>query len=54
MGAEAAGRPLADWIRTNGTPVDSTMWSSPSGGIGWPTRRELYDLKPGPGLAPAS
>jgi 4-amino-4-deoxy-L-arabinose transferase-like glycosyltransferase len=54
MGAEAAGRPLADWIRANGTPVDSTLWSSPYGGMGWPTRRELYDLKPGPGLVPAS
>lgn len=54
MGAEAAGRPLADWIRTNGTPVDPTLWSSPSGGIGRPTRRELYDLKPGSGLVPAS
>jgi 4-amino-4-deoxy-L-arabinose transferase-like glycosyltransferase len=54
MGAEAAGRPLADWIRANGTPVDSTLWSSPSGRMGWPTRRELYDLKPGTGLVPAS
>jgi 4-amino-4-deoxy-L-arabinose transferase-like glycosyltransferase len=54
MGAEAAGRPLADWVRANGTPVDSTRWSSPSGGMGWPTRRELYDLKPGMGLVPAS
>lgn len=54
MGAEAAGRPLADWIRANGTPVDSTRWSSPSGGMGWPARRELYDLKPGTGLVPAS
>jgi 4-amino-4-deoxy-L-arabinose transferase-like glycosyltransferase len=54
MGAEAAGRPLADWVRANGTPVDSTRWSSPSGGMGWPTRRELYDLKPGTGLVPAS
>jgi 4-amino-4-deoxy-L-arabinose transferase-like glycosyltransferase len=54
MGAESAGRPLADWIRTNGTPVDPTRWSSPSGGMGWPTRRELYDLKPGSGLVPAS
>ncbi|HEX5530539.1 MAG TPA: glycosyltransferase family 39 protein [Methylomirabilota bacterium] len=53
MGAEAAGRPLADWIRANGTPVDSTRWSSPSGGMGWPARRELYDLKPGTGLVPA-
>ena len=53
MGAEAAGRPLADWIHANGTPVDPVLWSSPSG-IGWPTRRELYDLKPGTGLVPAS
>ena len=37
MGAESAGRPLADWIRANGTPVDPALWSE--SGV------------PGPGLA---
>jgi len=54
MGAEAAGRPLAEWIRANGTPVDPALWSEPSGAIGRLARRELYDLKPGSALVPAS
>jgi 4-amino-4-deoxy-L-arabinose transferase-like glycosyltransferase len=27
-GAEAAGRPVLDWVRANGTPVDPTLWRS--------------------------
>jgi 4-amino-4-deoxy-L-arabinose transferase-like glycosyltransferase len=54
MGAEAAGRPLADWVRANGTAVDPSRWSEPGGGFGRVTRRELYDLKPAAGLVPAS
>jgi hypothetical protein len=54
MGAEAAGRPLAEWVRTNGTAVDPSRWSESGGGSGRATRRELYDLKPAAGLVPAS
>jgi 4-amino-4-deoxy-L-arabinose transferase-like glycosyltransferase len=54
MGAESAGRPLADWIRANGTPVDPALWTGSGGALGRGSRRELYDLKPGPGLVPAS
>ena len=53
MGAEAAGRPLADWVRTNGKAVDPSLWTE-SGGVGRAARRELYDLKPDAGLVPAS
>jgi 4-amino-4-deoxy-L-arabinose transferase-like glycosyltransferase len=54
MGAESAGRPLADWIRAHGQPVDAALWggSVPGGGRG--TRRQLYDLKPEAGLVSAS
>jgi 4-amino-4-deoxy-L-arabinose transferase-like glycosyltransferase len=41
MGAETAGQPIADWIRTNGKPVDSNLWRT--------SRRSpmtLYDLRP--------
>jgi 4-amino-4-deoxy-L-arabinose transferase-like glycosyltransferase len=54
MGAEAAGRPLADWIRANGAPVDPALWSESPGAPGRVWRRELFDLKPGTGLVPAS
>lgn len=53
MGAEAAGRPLADWVRDNGKPVDPSRWSASGGGWGRGARRELYDLKPETGLVPA-
>jgi 4-amino-4-deoxy-L-arabinose transferase-like glycosyltransferase len=54
MGAEAAGRPLADWVRTNGKVVDPSRWTESGGGPGRAMRRELYDLKPEAGLVPAS
>ena len=54
MGAESAGRPLADWIRANGTPVDTARWSGATAGLGRASRRQLYDLKPEAGLVPAS
>jgi 4-amino-4-deoxy-L-arabinose transferase-like glycosyltransferase len=53
MGAEAAGRPLADWVRTNGKAVDPSRWTE-SVGVGRAARRELYDLNPAAGLVPAS
>jgi 4-amino-4-deoxy-L-arabinose transferase-like glycosyltransferase len=54
MGAESAGRPLADWVRANGAPVDPARWSESPGPPFRSSRRELYDLKPGAGLVPAS
>jgi len=54
MGAESAGRPLADWIRANGAPVDPALWSESPGPAGRVWRRELFDLKPGTGLVPAA
>jgi hypothetical protein len=54
MGAEAAGRPLADWIRDHGRPVDVEFWGGPAAGVGRATRRQLYDLNPEAGLVPAS
>jgi len=53
MGAEAAGRPLADWVRAHGRAVDATRWGGPPAGIGRAPARELYDLTPEAGLAPA-
>jgi 4-amino-4-deoxy-L-arabinose transferase-like glycosyltransferase len=53
MGAEAAGRPLADWVRAHGTAVDATRWGGSPVGIGRAPVRELYDLTPEAGLAPA-
>jgi hypothetical protein len=54
MGAEAAGRPLADWVRAHGRPVDLALWSGPAAGFGRGARRQLYDLNPEAGLVPAS
>jgi len=45
LGAEAAGQPIADWVRANGTPVDPALWRT--------SRRSamtLYDLRPALGL----
>ncbi len=59
MGGEAAGRPVADWVRANGTLVDPGLWRS-RGAAGFSSRRsgvgglQLYDLRPQAGLAPAS
>jgi 4-amino-4-deoxy-L-arabinose transferase-like glycosyltransferase len=47
MGAEAAGQPIADWVRANGKSVDPELWRT--------TRRSamtLYDLRPDLGLVP--
>jgi 4-amino-4-deoxy-L-arabinose transferase-like glycosyltransferase len=52
VGAESAGRPLADWVRAHGQPVDTSVWGGSVAGRG--ARRQLYDLKPEAGLAPAS
>ena len=46
MGADIAGQPVADWIRTHGKPVDPTLWKT--------SRRSpmtLYDLRADLGLA---
>jgi 4-amino-4-deoxy-L-arabinose transferase-like glycosyltransferase len=51
MGAEAAGRPLADWIRAHGRPVDAAVWGGPEAGER-AGRRQLYDLNPEAGLVP--
>jgi 4-amino-4-deoxy-L-arabinose transferase-like glycosyltransferase len=51
MGAEAAGRPLAEWVRAHGRPVDAAVWGA---GGGRASRRQLYDLNPEAGLVPAS
>jgi hypothetical protein len=52
LGAEAAGEPIADWVRANGRPVDPTLWRSAEPG-GPLIRMRLYDLRPEVGLAPA-
>ena len=54
MGAESAGRPLADWVRAHGKPVDAALWSGSALGGGRGARRQLYDLRPAAGLVPAS
>jgi 4-amino-4-deoxy-L-arabinose transferase-like glycosyltransferase len=54
MGAEAAGRPLADWVRANGKPVETARWGGPVTGFGRGAPRQLYDLRPEVGLVPAS
>jgi hypothetical protein len=53
MGAEAAGRPLAEWVRTHGRPIDAAFWGG-TAGAGRAARRQLYDLNPEAGLVPAS
>jgi 4-amino-4-deoxy-L-arabinose transferase-like glycosyltransferase len=51
LGAEEAGRPLAEWIEANGKPVDPALWrSSRARGRG---RVGLYDLRPDAALVPA-
>ncbi|HEY2992121.1 MAG TPA: glycosyltransferase family 39 protein [Methylomirabilota bacterium] len=57
LGAETAGRPIAEWVRAHGTPVDPDLWRVP--GARRSTMR-LYDLRPptgvylvgGPDMAP--
>jgi len=53
MGAEAAGRPLADWVRAHGAAVEAARWSGPPAAGSRVPARELYDLNPSAGLAPA-
>jgi 4-amino-4-deoxy-L-arabinose transferase-like glycosyltransferase len=63
MGAEAAGRPIADWVRVHGKPVDAALWRAGAGDEGAPVtaaayarsrRMQLYDLRPEAGLAAGS
>lgn len=49
MGADAAGRPVAEWVRTNGKPVPAQSWHSPAGGR---SSAVLYDLRPDDGVVP--
>ncbi len=49
MGADAAGRPVAEWVRTNGKPVPAQSWRSPAGGG---SSAVLYDLRPDYGVVP--
>ena len=56
LGAEAAGRPIADWVRAHGTLVDPALWRSRSLEAGWRgpmSRMQLYDLRPEAGVVPA-
>jgi 4-amino-4-deoxy-L-arabinose transferase-like glycosyltransferase len=54
MGAEAAGRPLAEWVRTHGKLVDASVWGGTVSSAGRGSRRQLHDLKPEAGLVPVS
>ena len=47
LGAETAGRPIAEWVRAHGTPVDPDLWRVPGPRRGPMT---LWDLRPGPAL----
>jgi 4-amino-4-deoxy-L-arabinose transferase-like glycosyltransferase len=50
LGAEAAGRPIDEWVQANGRLVDSSLWRSSGrerGGL------RLYDLRPDAPLMPA-
>ncbi|MCX7172841.1 MAG: glycosyltransferase family 39 protein [Proteobacteria bacterium] len=42
MGADAAGKPIAEWVKSNGKLVDPALWR-PSRGR---NTMELYDLRP--------
>lgn len=50
LGAEAAIRPIAEWVQANGQLVDPHLWRSRSG---IESRLRLYDLRPAEGLVPA-
>ncbi|MBF0552315.1 MAG: hypothetical protein HQK60_17505, partial [Deltaproteobacteria bacterium] len=45
MGAEAAGKPVADWIRAHGQEVDPALWQSSR----LNDKQMLFDLRPGTG-----
>jgi 4-amino-4-deoxy-L-arabinose transferase-like glycosyltransferase len=49
MGADAMGKPVADWIRANGKPVPPQLWR----GSGMAAGVELFDILPERGLRPA-
>jgi 4-amino-4-deoxy-L-arabinose transferase-like glycosyltransferase len=49
MGAETAGQPIADWVRTNGKLVDPALWRTERRGP-----MTLYDLRPHLGLVPVN
>jgi 4-amino-4-deoxy-L-arabinose transferase-like glycosyltransferase len=51
MGAVSAGKAVNDWIRTNGTLVDSALWW-PGTSTGSTRGLELYDLRRGVGIVP--
>ena len=51
LGAEAAQRPIAEWVRANGTLVDPGLWRAEGSSLGSAMR--LYDLRPGTPLVPA-
>ncbi|HXD99681.1 MAG TPA: hypothetical protein VN646_24220 [Candidatus Acidoferrum sp.] len=44
LGAETAGRPVTEWVRANGAPVDPALWRAVGGRRGG---MQLYDLRPG-------
>jgi 4-amino-4-deoxy-L-arabinose transferase-like glycosyltransferase len=48
LGAEVAGRPIAEWVRANGKPVDPALWRTGGGRLGV---LRLYDLRPNAGYA---
>jgi hypothetical protein len=50
LGAEAAGRPIDEWVQANGRLVDSSLWRSSGREEG---RLKLYDLRPDVPLVPA-
>jgi len=50
LGAEAAVRPIAEWVQANGKLVDAALWDSHRD---WGAGMRLYDLRPDAGLVPA-
>ena len=46
LGGEAAGRPIADWVRAKGSPVDPELWRSASASRRESGDLQLYDLRP--------
>jgi 4-amino-4-deoxy-L-arabinose transferase-like glycosyltransferase len=50
LGAEAAGRPMAEWVEAHGKLVDQTLWRSSGSERG---RVRLYDLRHDVPLMPA-
>ena len=48
LGAETAGRPIAEWVRSHGRPVDPDLWRVP--GSRRAMTMKLYDLRPATGV----